>query len=230
MGRRAAFFDVDGTLTTRPTLFAFLVEHLVAHGRSPADAGAEVERLRGMSRAGVARQDVLRACTRHFAGTREGAASAAAARWYGAEVAAGGFYREEVVAALRRHRAAGDLVVLVSGSFPACLDPVAAEVGADVLLCSRPRVRDGRYTGELPTPLIGASKVEAVRALVTGHDLDLSRCAAYGDHVSDIPLLAAVGRPVVVGDDPGLTAHARRHGWSTSTPVPASTPEPTGRQ
>ena len=224
MGRRAAFFDVDGTLTTRPTLFAFLAEHLVARGWSTVDAGAAVDRLRGLSRAGRPRQEVLRAYARHLAGAEERAALATGARWHLAEVAAGGLYRPEAVAALRAHRAAGALVVLVSGSFPPCLDPIAAELGADVLLCSRPQVRDGRYTGELPTPVIGERKAEAVHRLAAVHDLDLDRSAAYGDHISDVPLLAAVGHPVVVGDDPVLTAHARQHGWS------ASAPELTGRQ
>ena len=35
-----------------------------------------------------------------------------------------------MLAALWRHAAAGDLTLLVSGSFPACLDPIARYVGA----------------------------------------------------------------------------------------------------
>jgi phosphoserine phosphatase len=36
---------------------------------------------------------------------------------------------------------------------------------------------------------------------------------AYGDHISDLPLLSLVGHPVVVGAEGALGGYARRHGW-----------------
>lgn len=215
MARRAAFFDVDGTLTTRPTLFTFLTHHLTASGTPPAAADAAVARLRAMSRAGAPRQETLRAYARHFAGTPVDRVLADGRTWYAAELRRGGLWRTDVVAALRLHRDGGDLIVLVSGSFPACLGPVAAEMGAHVLLCSRPSSRDGHYTGALPTPMIGEHKAEAVRELAAERGIDLAASAAYGDHISDVPLLALVGRPLVVGDDPVMADRAARHGWAT---------------
>ena len=41
----------------------------------------------------------------------------------------------------------------------------------------------------------------------------LADCAFYSDSHSDLPMLAAVGRPVVVDPDPRLRRHARRAGW-----------------
>jgi phosphoserine phosphatase len=37
--------------------------------------------------------------------------------------------------------------------------------------------------------------------------------ALFADHVADLPLLEAVGKPVVVGKSPALTRFARARGW-----------------
>ncbi|MFD0530712.1 hypothetical protein ACFQ1I_35075 [Kitasatospora arboriphila] len=42
-------------------------------------------------------------------------------------------------------------------------------------------------------PVIGAVKGRVASAVAGVRGVDLARCAAYGDHSSDIPLLAAVG-------------------------------------
>jgi phosphoserine phosphatase len=119
-----------------------------------------------------------------------------------------------VLAIFNRHAAAGDLLVLASGSFPACLDPIAEHLGADVLLCSRPRVHAGRYTGELAAPLIGETKATAARVEAWTRAIELGECFAYGDHASDLPLLEVAGAAGVIGDDPVLNAVAERRRWA----------------
>lgn len=115
-----------------------------------------------------------------------------------------GFYIDSTRRALREHRAAGATLVLVSGSFPPLLEPLAREVGADAILCTRPLIADGRYTGEVDTPVIGEGKRAAVlRQLAARPDVDPLDCYAYGDHVSDLPMLE-LGHPVAVGDDSEL--------------------------
>ena len=43
---------------------------------------------------------------------------------------------------------------------------------------------------------------------------DQSDCAFYSDHIADLPLLDAVGKPVVVGPHRPLEAIARKRGWT----------------
>jgi HAD superfamily hydrolase (TIGR01490 family) len=118
------------------------------------------------------------------------------------------------VTALARHRAAGHIVVLVSGSFRACLDPLARELGARLVLCTEPIVdADGRLTGEVRQPMIGSVKVASVAAAMTTLGVRPADCHAYGDHASDLGMLAQVGHPAVVGTDTVLVAHATLHGW-----------------
>jgi phosphoserine phosphatase len=112
-----------------------------------------------------------RAYYRHFAGASAAAVRAAGRAWYAD-------YRERpdafVAAALRAlqaHRAAGDHIVLVSGSFDACLAPLAADLGAGLVLCSDPLLAaDGAYTGETGTPMIGQAKAQVPQPIPPAHN------------------------------------------------------------
>jgi HAD superfamily hydrolase (TIGR01490 family) len=72
----------------------------------------------------------------------------------------------------------------------------------------------GRLTGRLDGPFMyGEGKVEAIRAFADQHDIDLGASFAYSDSASDLPMLGAVGNPVVVNPDPELVAVAKAEGW-----------------
>jgi HAD superfamily hydrolase (TIGR01490 family) len=75
-------------------------------------------------------------------------------------------------------------------------------------------VKDGVFTGE-PTGLFiyGADKARAIRRLAEQEGIDLTRSYGYSDSASDLPMLRAVGHPVVVNPDRELLAEARENGW-----------------
>jgi HAD superfamily hydrolase (TIGR01490 family) len=213
-GRCAAFFDVDDTLITVKSIFRFLAFDMFERGLPPGEYDRAMRQLRSLKAANVPREDVNRAYFGLWAGLDEAATTARGAHWFETERDAGELFHPEVLAAFRRHAQAGHRTVLVSGSFPACLEPIAAFLSADAVLCSRPQARDGRYTGEIAVPMIGEAKAAAVRAQAAAHGIDLSASYAYGDHSSDLPVLSLVGNPVVVGDDPVLTGQAILLGWA----------------
>ncbi|MFD7163917.1 HAD family hydrolase [Streptomyces violascens] len=124
----------------------------------------------------------------------------------------GRLWHPPVLAALHGHAALGHLVVLVSPASAAALEPVVQHLAPDAVLCSRPRA-----------PMIGQGKGYAARALLREHAILAARCYAYADEAADLPLLAEVGHPVVVGDDPVLLRHARRGNWRR---LPAAEPRP----
>jgi HAD superfamily hydrolase (TIGR01490 family) len=73
---------------------------------------------------------------------------------------------------------------------------------------------DGLFTGNLGgTFMYGEGKVEAIRRFASEHDIDLAESFAYSDSVSDLPMLRAVGHPVVVNPDEELARIARDEGW-----------------
>ncbi|MEU2384254.1 HAD-IB family hydrolase [Streptomyces sp. NPDC012461] len=222
----AAFFDVDGTLTTGTTLFRFLRYRFAAEGRPPQDYTQERQRLRAMTEAGVSRTHTNRAYFASYAHLNASYVAELAEEWFSAELETGGFLHDVAVTELRRHQAAGEPVVLVSGSFPALLAPLARLLGVDAVLATEPGIVLGHYTGDAALPMIGAAKADAVRSWAAGRGIDLSAATAYGDHVSDLPLLRATGRGVVVGGDRELRALAAREGRRLLPGPPPAPPQP----
>lgn len=206
---RIAFFDVDETLIDSKSMFSFLEFHLADPDQYRAAAG----KLTRAARAGVPREETNRAYYRNYAGMEQAAVAESGRRWFARERQRDGFLHQEVVRELRRLQAEGCQVALVSGSFRACLDPIAEHLGADHMLCGEPEVVAGRYTGEVRTAMIGEAKATAARALMDRSGARPEECVAYGDHASDLPLLTCVGGAGVVGDDPVLAEHADRFGW-----------------
>jgi len=52
-----------------------------------------------------------------------------------------------------------------------------------------------------------------MEAFAAQHGIDLDASYAYSDSLSDLPMLRAVGNPVVVNPDPPLVELARQEGW-----------------
>jgi HAD superfamily hydrolase (TIGR01490 family) len=214
--RMVVFCDVDETLINCKTMFDFLDYYLAGeYGEAGAQRAERTRReLLAKAATGMPREEANREYYRVWQGEPADAVERVAGSWWAARSVHPEFFVTATWAELECHRAAGALIVLVSGSFPAILDSVAAAVGATRLLCTRPEISDGRYTGEIVgDAMIGEAKRKAVRAVLGEYPFVApADCFAYGDHVSDLPMLTEVGHPVVVGGDGRLLSalpHAR---------------------
>ncbi|MHB9756198.1 HAD family hydrolase [Streptomyces sp. BYX5S] len=214
-----AFFDVDETLISVNSMSRFLRHHVRVTGRPRPSLDEAVRGLRALAARGAPRLELTRAYYRLYAGCDARELAAQGRAWFAEEARADGLFLTATVAALRQHLRRGDRVVLVSGSFAPCLDPIAERLGAHDVLCARPESVDGVLTGGLDVAMVGEEKADAVRALLRARGVHAERCHAYGDHASDLPMLRAVGHPVVVGADPVLARCAEAHGWRR---IPAS--------
>ncbi|MFD0503562.1 HAD family hydrolase [Streptomyces chiangmaiensis] len=189
-----------------PRLPGLLPARAVRPGRSRR-SGHGPRRAHGPRR-GERRESLNRTYFRSWRGEAEREVTAWGRRWFAERSQEpGGFFLPGTLAALRGHVADGAMLVLVSASFPALLAPIAEAVGASEVACTRPVVRGGRFTGELlGPPMAGTAKWNAVRTVLARHpEVAAADCYGYGDHVSDLPMLAEVGHPVVVGRSPELT-------------------------
>lgn len=213
--QRVAFFDVDETLIVEKSMFAFLRFWLARTSGDGAAYRACSDRLGTMARRGDDRAAINRAYYRLYAGEVLAELLGAGEAWYAKLCDQPKPFVAASLAALTRHRAAGDAVVLVSGSFHPCLDPIGAHMSAHSVLCTEPVVDDdGRLTGDVLRPMIGATKADAVAATMSALRARPEHCYAYADHASDLDMLSMVGHKVVVGPDPILRFHARHAGWS----------------
>ncbi|WP_405013575.1 hypothetical protein [Kitasatospora sp. NBC_01539] len=112
--------------------------------------------------------------------------------------------------AMARHRAAGDILVLV---LPFRGEPAATTLfghEADLVL----HVEQSRpLTAGASATVDAAAKSEVIVEAMTRLHLDAVTCFGYGDHCGGKGLLCVVGNPRVVGYDAELLELARLKGW-----------------
>ena len=120
----------------------------------------------------------------------------------------------DAVERIERHRARGDRVVLVTGSVEPIVAPLAEHLGVSSVIAPRLAVEDGRLTGELEEPPIaGERKAEKIAAFAAENEIDLGVSVAYGDSADDLPMLALAGRAAVVNPRGRLLDQAMARNW-----------------
>ncbi|MEG0927536.1 HAD family hydrolase [Chryseobacterium sp.] len=117
----------------------------------------------------------------------------------------------DTVSALREQ---GVRIVLVSGSLDLFLQPLAEELGAE-LMASRLETKDGIYTGELEgIAVTGKRKAELINEHAHSNEFNLENCASFGDSSDDIPMLYSVKYPVAINPDRKLASFAQKNDWN----------------
>ncbi|HEY2632167.1 MAG TPA: HAD-IB family hydrolase [Solirubrobacteraceae bacterium] len=210
----AAFFDLDRTLMagssgiyfaraafesgmiTRRRLARDLFENLRFRLRGSTDERADAVRLRvGEMISGVPVRDLERLTPRVLSGVLP--------RIY-----------PEMLQRAYDHQEAGRRVYIVTAALQEMADLLARVLVLDGGVGSRLEVRDGHYTGRAAGPFnYREGKVLAIGELAEREGLDLASSYAYSDSESDLPMLRAVGNPVVVNPDQELTRIAKSEGW-----------------
>ncbi len=119
------------------------------------------------------------------------------------------------------HQDAGRPVYIVTAASQEMADLMAHVLVFDGGVGSRLEVRDGRYTGRADGPFnYREGKVLSLRELAAREGIDLAASFAYSDSESDLPMLRAVGHPVVVNPDPELARIAAERGLGGPAPRP----------
>jgi HAD superfamily hydrolase (TIGR01490 family) len=214
-GQSCAFFDVDGTLIRIKSMFSFsdfLVRQLAIEAQPHVILYRQT--LQAMFAAGAPREELNAFYYTLFKGLSVELISQLGRRWY-QEYCPKEVFFEAMLDVVREHQAMGQRIVLVSGSFEAVLRPLAEELGITDLICAPLEVRpNGCYSGNLTGPsTIGEGKAQGIRAFAEQHQVDLSHCFAYGDDISDFPMLDQVGTAVVVNPDPALLDSVEQRQW-----------------
>ncbi len=120
----------------------------------------------------------------------------------------------EMLEEVQIHREAGRPTFIISAAGTYVVEELARELGMDGGVGTGYEIRDGAFTGELEGPFMyGKGKVMAMERIAAERGFDLAASYAYSDSASDLPMLKAVGHPVVVNPDPALLEIARSHGW-----------------
>jgi HAD superfamily hydrolase (TIGR01490 family) len=215
--RTAAFFDLDKTLMAGSSGMQFArvaARHGLVGRRQLASWAVEHLRYRLRGTTDERTTEVLRVARETIAGV-----PARELERMNPEVMAAILPRvyPQMLDEVYAHQDAGRATFIVSAAGNGVVEPLAAVLGMDGGIGTRYEVGpDGAFSGRFDGPFVyGAGKVEAMQAFAAEHGIDLAASYAYSDSLSDLPMLRAVGNPVVVNPDPPLAELAREEGWQT---------------
>lgn len=130
-----------------------------------------------------------------------------------------GRYFDDGKSELKRHREAGEHVVIISATFDAIAQASREYLGVEAALATiMERTQDGEhYTGRVAGRVTaGAEKLARVRAYANTKfgDGKWELAWAFGDHYTDAPLLEAASNCACVNPTHTLKQEAIRRGWS----------------
>lgn len=111
----------------------------------------------------------------------------------------------------RRLQKEGYLLFAISGSHDGAVGKVARHHGFDDWIGADFEIQDGRYTGEVVTPVF--DKATALRSLVEKHHATFEGSYAVGDSWGDTSMLDIVEHPVAFNPDKGLYEAAVERKW-----------------
>jgi HAD superfamily hydrolase (TIGR01490 family) len=214
MARAAAFFDLDRTLMAGSSGIFFAKaayqSGMITRGRLARDAYENLRfRLRGSTddRADEVRKRV---------GEMIANVPVRNLQRLSPQVLAGVLPRlyPHMLERAYAHQDEGLRVYIVTAASQEMADLLAHVLAFDGGLGSRSEIVDGRYTGRAAGPFnYREGKVVSMRALAAAEEIDLDASYAYSDSESDLPMLRAVGHPVVVNPDADLGRTAAEEGW-----------------
>ena len=115
---------------------------------------------------------------------------------------------------LKAHQKKGDHVVLLTSGPYMTIRHIQDFLGVDEAYAMGPEIQGGVLTDRLRLPICHAEgKVIFAEQASKKHNIPLSECTFYSDHISDLPLLKKVGNPVVVNPGWKLNREACSRGW-----------------
>ncbi len=119
-----------------------------------------------------------------------------------------------VVDLMKAAKARGERVVLASASFKTIVAPLARYLEVENVIASELEFENGVSNGRLSTiPAFRDGKKKLVLDFLDYVRAEPERCVFYSDSVRDLPLLEAVGKPVVVNPNSRMRRIADRRGW-----------------
>lgn len=179
-----AAFDVDETLTVRDCVIPFM-RRVGGMGLLARSAVGAIPMLIRRDRNGV---------KAHFVSAIFADREMAEVESHGisfASMVADRWMRQDVCARLRWHQDQGHVVVLVSASLSAYLNPLGDLLEVDAVLCTELEIEENIYTGQIiGANCRGSEKAERLRIWCEEAGIDISSIEyAYGDSKGDTELI-----------------------------------------
>lgn len=212
MPPRGVLFDLDRTLVRKDTATLY-TRYRYDRGEAGWRDTARVAWWMLQYTVGIIDAErVARQALASYRGREEAALWASSEEWFEAYVVP--HVSDVGRRAVERHRANGDVLVIVTGATRFAAMPLARRLGIDHVVCTELQVDGaGKLTGDLTALCYGTAKITLTERLASRVGFDLSDAAFYTDSITDLPLLERVAEPIAVNPDARLRRIARRRGW-----------------
>jgi len=211
-GTVVAFFDVDETIVRGNSAQRYAIE-AYRHGELSRWAALRLVWWVVLYRLGfIKMRSWMERASTLLAGVDEGAFADRSRALYDHSLA----HRldPQVVDRIAEHREKGHHLVLLTATLRQVAIPLLEHLGFHDILSNELNYRDGIIIGGFVEPLCyGEGKVVHAKQFMKGRGCRLEDAYFYSDSIADLPMLEAVGHPVVVNADPELRKIAESRGW-----------------
>lgn len=217
--RKAAFFDIDGTLVNGFIICEF-PNYLTSKGYFNKESNSKIQEYlikykKGEISDSEASIKIPQEYSKGLKGQKEIKIKKLAKMFMDNYRSNFYTYAKELVKLMKSK---GYVTIAISGS------PIEAIkelnfFGFDQYYGSETEANNGTYTGKLRKNLVDAKVKEETFSMITKNEkIDLENSIAFGDTEHDSPILSKVKNPFVINAGLGLIKYAKRKGWTICTP------------
>ncbi|MEO0437014.1 MAG: HAD-IB family hydrolase [Pseudomonadota bacterium] len=207
-----AIFDFDGTIISGYSAISFIREQL---RRGDLNAREFVELTTAMTSFGlgnVSFSGMMTITTQFLRGIEENTYIEMGEELFRKKISR--LVYPESRKLIQAHQAKGHTVAIISSATPYQVEPAAADLGIENVLCTQVEVEDGVFTGQVIRPTcFGQGKVDAAEVLAETVGADLDDGFFYSDSTDDQLLLEHIGNPVALNPSEKLRAVAKDYNW-----------------
>ena len=116
---------------------------------------------------------------------------------------------------LHDHSHNNDIMLLASATNSVIVEPIAKRLGFKNVVSTEVEIIDEIYTGKvLGIPALSEGKLIKVKEWMLQNRIEsFDNTSFYSDSINDLPLLAAVSKPVAVNPDDMLRKECRKRSW-----------------
>jgi HAD superfamily hydrolase (TIGR01490 family) len=116
---------------------------------------------------------------------------------------------------LHDHSHNNDIMLLASATNSVIVEPIAKRLGFKNIVSTEVEIIDEIYTGKvLGIPALSEGKLIKVKEWMLQNRIEsFDNTSFYSDSINDLPLLAAVSKPVAVNPDDMLREECRKRSW-----------------
>ena len=211
-----AFYDVDETLITVKSMFTFINLYFSIHKNDELQEKF-LNDINLMIREKRKREDINIKYYSYFKNFPIKNVMEVCELWFKKSMARTEcFYNKKILSTLKNHQENNIQCVFVSGSFKELLTPIAKNLNIEHILCINLERKEDMYTGKFNSiQTIGKGKAKAILSFLERNDGKPENCFAYGDDISDVPMLEVVGNPCAVIGTQDLKNYATTKNWKT---------------